>query len=181
MLQLAETDSDLQDLEQLRAEHEAREAAAVDLRRVVGTLGEVAAVLGVELGTVRDWRTGANPMPGDEGRYDLVEVLLWRCDRLKANAGNVKSPEVRELELRQLAADVGMRELKTRKARGELVSRMVAKAATAGILNDVRVQLEAIPELIGACVPPEMRDMVVRECRQQVELICQHMSNKAGE
>ena len=120
-------------------------------------------------------------MPGSEGRWDLQEITRWRCDRLKANAGNVKTQERIDLETRQLAAEVSMKETKDAKLKGQLVDRRAAKAALAAILNEARVQLEAIPERCGASIPPEMRADIIEELRQQVALILRKMANKATE
>lgn len=158
-----------------------RGSGGTSSRWVVSSLGEVAQLVGVELQTVKEWRTGADKMPGTEGRWDIIQIFRWRCERLKANAGNVKTQEQRDLELRELAAEVASKELKLRKARGELISRDASKAATASILNEARVQLEAIPSILGASIPPDLRSDLVHELEQQIKLICRKMASKATE
>lgn len=148
-------------------------------RWIVPTLGDVAEFLGVEVSTVWGWRTGANQMPGAEGRWDLQEITQWRCTRLKAASGQVKSARQLELEEQEQEIKVTRDRAKLRKELGELVSRPVAKAAQAAQLNDIRVLLEGVAEVIGASVPPEFKNIVVREVQQQVSLICQFMANKA--
>src|SRR5579872_7047791 len=42
-------------------------------RFTAATLGEVAGFLGVQLQTVKEWRTGPDPMPGSEGEWPLAD------------------------------------------------------------------------------------------------------------
>lgn len=152
----------------------------MESRWVVETLGEVAEFFGVELVTVREWRTGPTPMPGEPGAYDIKAATRWRCEKLKGNI-NQKSKEMVELEIREKQADVQKKELNVRKQRGDLVSRTAIKAAVSGLLNDARLQLEAIPGVVAAHVPPDMRNLIRQEWEQQISLILRGFAGKAGD
>lgn len=175
----AETPEDLAAVQQLWTEKESAGAGESVGKWTVKTLGEVAEFLGVELVTVRDWRTGPIPMPGKPGCYNLKEIVAWRCDRLKTSGGIQKPKEVLELELREKQIDVAKKELALRKSRGDLVSRAAAKAKVFEILNDARCQLEAVPGIVGAHVNPEFKDDLVNEWEQQIGLILRTMAGKA--
>ena len=169
-LEQAQTEQEIEEIERL-----------IDMRRsrwFVPMLADIAELFGVEVQTVREWRTGPQPMPGSEGRWNIKDIVQWRCDRLKANS-SVKSREVVELELREKQADVAKKELIVRQKRGDLISRTAAKAKVFEILNDARCQLEAIPGIVGARVDPDHRDELVNEWEQQISLILRTMAAKA--
>lgn len=132
----------------------------------------------MELVSVREWRTGPTPMPGDPGAWDLKAIARWRCDRLKGNV-NQKSKELVELEIREKQADVQKKELGVRKQRGDLVSRIAVKGELANVLNEARLQLEAVPGVIASRVPTELRDQMREEWEQQIAIILRTMSSKA--
>lgn len=159
---------------------ELERAYGIGSRWVVTSLGDVAAFLGVELQTVKEWRVGPVRMPGEEGCWDLSAITQWRCERLKANAVNAKSVEQIELANRLSAAEVGLKELRLAQARGELVGRDEAIAKLWDMYNQCRVQLEAIPGIIGGVIPPEIRADVVHEIEQQIRLICRQMASQAA-
>jgi hypothetical protein len=150
----------------------------LESRWVVETLGDVAEFFGVELVTVREWRTGPVPMPGDQGAWDLKAITRWRCERLKANV-NAKPKEIQELEIREKQIDVAKKELILRQKQGDLVSRTAAKAKLFEIMNDARVQLEALPGAMGSRVDPKYRDDLTQSLEKQVRLILKAMQNKA--
>lgn len=149
-------------------------------RWLVATLGEVADFLGVEVQTVREWRTGRNAMPGDEGQWDLQEITQWRCNRLKANAGNVKPPEILELERKELELDVAKKDLAHRSKRGDLVERAAVKAQLAEVLNRVRTDVEAIPSELSPSIPSALRSELTHQMEQQIGSILRKMSQQSS-
>lgn len=148
-------------------------------RWIVETLADVAKFFRVSNTTIQNWKQQSVGMPGVDGAYDLSEICEWR--RSLDREATSKTQEQRDLELRELAAEVASKELKLRKNRGELISRDASKAATASILNEARVQLEAIPSILGASIPPDLRSDLVHELEQQIKLICRKMASKAAE
>lgn len=146
---------------------------------VVPTLGDVAQFLGVQLPTVWGWRSGANPMPGDEGNWNLSEITQWRCDRLKALGANAKSAEQAELELAMLKEDLKKKELANRLKAKELVSREVVLAKVAEMFNEARMLIEAIPADVGPLMPPEIRNELTVKIGQMFALALRKMAQKS--
>lgn len=138
----------------------------------VGTLGEVARLVGVELQTVKEWRSGPNAMPGSEGRWDIVEIFRWRCDRLKANGSNAdKSAEMKELELRDLQAIVEKRELQARESRKELLPKDAVKSLSMAVCSVFRNATDTIQREFG----PEaykVLSLACDEAERQVRDVC---------
>lgn len=155
----------------------ARGSGGTNNRWVVSQVSDIARFFRVSLTTITNWRNATPPMPGVDGRWDLSEIAEWR--RLQDRSGNVKSQERIDLETRELAAEVSMKETKDKKLKGLLVDRAAAKAAVANILNEARVQLEAVPGIIGSSVPPDIRQEVIHELSQQISLILKKMATKA--
>lgn len=176
----AQTPEDLQAAADLIAEAEKLKGSGVNPARwTVETLGEVAAFFGVEGQTVREWRTGSNRMPGEQGQWDLSEITQWRCNRLKALGANAKSPEQAEIELAMLKEDLKKKELANRLKAGELVSRVAIKAKVAEMFNEARMGMEALPELLGPMLPPETRTDTTIKVGQAVNLHLRKMAQKA--
>lgn len=176
----AETPEDLEAVRQLWAEKETLAGSGGSPSKwCVETLGDVAEFLGVEQATVRDWRTGPTPMPGESGKYNLKEIVAWRCERLKQSGGTQKPREVIELELREKQIDVAKKELALKKSRNELVSRKAAKAAQFAINNEVRCRLESMTGQVTSGLDPSTQAHVKNELDQQIKLILTAMSQKA--
>lgn len=167
-LAAAKTDAEVQEIEAL--------LNATQSQFEVRTLAEVAELLGLELQTVKQMRTGPNPMPGREKHWNMIDIFRWRCDRLQRSSAAGKPAEILELERRQLAADVEKRELAVQIARGDLVERSAVKSELLNVLNTVRTQIEAIPSEIGPSLPPELRSNIIHELQQQLRLILRKMS-----
>ena len=115
----------------------------------VQSLGEVARLVGMELQTVKEWRSGPNPMPGSEGAWDIVEIFRWRCDKLKAASGGGKTQEILDLERRDLQAIVEKRELDARNARGEMLPKDVMHAGMMSVFLTLRQGIEVVQRQFG--------------------------------
>ena len=148
-------------------------------RWIVASLGEVAEFLGVEVSTIWGWRGGANPMPGEQGNWDLQAITQWRCERLKANSNQTKSKDQAEVELAILRQDLLKKELANRMKAGELVARVAAAAKVAEMFNESRMGIEAIPELLGPMLPPEIRTEATIKIAQTIKLILRKMAQKS--
>lgn len=177
----AQTPEDLQAAADLIAEAEKLKGSGVSPARwTVETLGEVAAFFGVEGQTVREWRSGANPMPGDQGQWDLSDITRWRCDRLKALGANAKSPEEKEIEIAISREDLIKRRLANQLKAKELVMRVAAAARVAEMFNEARMGMEALPELLGPMLPPELRTELTIKVAQAIKLHLRKMAQKAN-
>lgn len=179
-MELAETPEDLAEVERLLAEREQSLGSGVRSNPwVVPTLGDVAQFLGVQLPTVWGWRSGANPMPGEEGNWNLSEITQWRCDRLKALGANAKSPEDKEIETAISREDLIKRRLANQLKAKELVMRVAAAAKVAEMFNEARMGMEALPELLGPMLPPELRTELTIKVAQAIKLHLRKMAQKA--
>ena len=90
-------------------------------RYTVKTLGEVAAFFGCALQTVKQWRTGPDPMPGRPGAFDLAEIARWRIRRAEARYPDTTSNE-QQLKEAKLAVQIQGMQRKNRVAEGSLIS-----------------------------------------------------------
>ena len=97
MLAECESAEDLAALEALAAE--------LPVQRIVRTLGEVAAVLGVQPQTVRAWRMESPPMPGEPGSYDIDQIEAWKAQRALRN----EVPGMAELNVASQRAEFARR------------------------------------------------------------------------
>lgn len=184
----AETPEDLEAVRQLLAESEilagtgepVGSSAAGSNRWVVSTLSEVAEFFDLSIQSMWAWRSGANPMPGEEGHWDLREIVRWKLERAAKASVSQKSARVLELEERQLAADVEKRELAVSNARGELVLRTSVKATLADVLNRARTEIEAIPSELGPSIPADVRSELTHQITQKVRLILRKLSQERG-
>jgi hypothetical protein len=177
LAELAETPEDFELVQQLLLE---REALAGTGGRVghwcVMTLQEVADFFEMSLPSMWVWRS--NGMPGEEGCWDIRDIVRWDRDKRKVSSGQQKSPELIQLEIEEKTIDVGKKKLAFRLQRNQLVDRAAAKAMIAQILNETRVLIEAIPGKIGPSIPPEIRTDLTHEWTQQLALILTKMAQK---
>jgi hypothetical protein len=153
----AKTEEELSTLEQLMLS-----------RFHVGSLGEVARLVGVELQTVKEWRSGPNPMPGSEGQWDIVQIFRWRCDRLKAASGGGKTQEIMELERRDLQAIVEKRELNARNARGEMMPKDLMHSGLMSAFLVLKQGMEVVQRQFG----PEAHkilEQAIGECIRKID------------
>jgi hypothetical protein len=140
-----------------------------------GTLGEVAAFLGVQLQTVKEWRTGPDPMPGAEGAYPLPEIVRWRFAKLQflaRPAGGKAAKEEIHLEI-----DNARLLLKLRNESGELVSRDAAKTAVRQLFHRLRGQLQPLPEVLASAVPAASRADFLFDARSRIQLLLTSLAN----
>ena len=148
---------------------------------IVKTLGEVATALNCSRETCKGWRLDTPPLPGSDGAWDLVAILLWRCERLKASKSTSKSHEREAAELRILKAEAEKKELAAADARGDLIHKSDGINVMFAMFNEARIGIEAIPGIIGNTIPPDLRANVVHEIKHQIELILRHLAAKANE
>ena len=140
---------------------------------IVRTLAQVAEWFGMELQTVKQWRSSS--CPGVEGAYDLREIARWRIQRVK----NERAEPTRknELEQQQLELSNARLLLKLKKEAGELVSRIAAKSSIRQMFARLKSQLEPIPELLAPLLPNELRADFRRDCAERVRILLQQISN----
>lgn len=176
----AKSPEDLQAAIELIEEFErSKGSGATAARWIAATLGEVAEFFGVEAQTVREWRTGAKPMPGSEGTWDLSAIAQWRCNRLKSLGANAKSQEEIDLDMA-----IKREDHKKRLLANQIKAKTVADRATmigkvAEMNNEARMLIEAIPDNLSPLLPPEIRSEGTAKIRQDIALILKKMAQKA--
>lgn len=139
------------------------------------TLGDVAGFFGVELPTVKQWRCGPNPMPGNEGAWPLDEIARWRVAKAQAlvrDPGLLSELEKENLELANLR-----HRIKLRKEAGELVDRAAAKATIAQMFHRIRGRLQAMPEELASGMPGDLRNRLLVEIQDRMRLLLREMEN----
>lgn len=144
-------------------------------RFILRTLGQVAAFLGVQLQTVKEWRTGPHPMPGAEGRWPIDEIVRWRIAKLQYTS---REPQAKSaLENENLEISNARQLLKLRTEAGELVSRSAAKAAIAQLFHRLRSQLEPLPDLLATTVPTAHRGDFLIDANHRMKLFLTELAN----
>lgn len=118
----------------------------------VKTLGEVAAIFGVGLDAVKQWRTGPDPMPGQPKAWPVYEIVRWRFAR------TVREPrpanEKREtLELTKLETEVKHRQKRLSLLEGRLIDVEIATRVIERVIVEFNSLLEQVTERVIAAVP----------------------------
>lgn len=169
------TAEQLADLDRLIGEDPSPHSSEGTPRWTVRRLGEVAAFFGVQLQTVKEWRSGPDRMPGEEGAWRLDEIARWRVAKAQYTG---RDPSARSaLEKEKLEINVSRDRLRLRQEGGELVSRDAAKAAVQQMFHRVRGQIEPLPEQLASSVPAAARPDYLLVARERVHLVLTEMSN----
>lgn len=145
----------------------------------VRTLGEVAAIFGVGLDAVKQWRTGPDPMPGRPKAWPVYEIVQWRFARVM---GPKETADQRDaLELRKLSAEVEAKEMALRQKAAALVDRAAAIATITEMFNRVRQRLLAAPEELASALPQSLRSDFVVELKHKMNLILKEFESWSGD
>jgi hypothetical protein len=178
MLAECETPEDLAALEALAAEIPVQPEP-----RILRTLGEVAAFLGVQPQTVRAWRMESPPMPGEPGRYDLDAIEAWKAQRALRN----ELPGMAELNVASQRAELARRleSVRGKQLRNEILTervvslREVNRDALTG-LSIVDSRLKRLPTEVAANVPEELAEVIRNEVQQTITVTLQMLNNDLG-
>ncbi len=135
---------------------------------IVPTLEAVAGFFGVHPDTPRGWRTGADPMPGAPGRWDLSAIAQWRARRTERTG---LSEELRAVEIRLKTAQAQAKELENKATSGELVERAEVELWAATALIQLREGVMSLPEMLATPSPPELREFVRSESDRHVRSV----------
>jgi hypothetical protein len=170
----ATTPQDLQAALELIEEAERQALAAAEQQRewTVRTLADVARFFGVATQTVKQWRIDPEPMPGEEGAWPLAEIVRWKLAKATAQA----RPAEGGVESRTKQIELERRQLKLAKERGELVSRVAAQQAIAGMFARLRTRLEALPDQL-ATRPSERPEELRTYCASRIHQLCKELAN----
>lgn len=151
LLNSATTDEELAEIERLLQS---------DCKFTATTLGEIAELFGVNVQTVKQWRTESPPMPGVSGAYPIGDVIRWRLAKVQNNDLNTAQKQ-QNLELGEIKLQTERMELA--KAKGELLDRSDVELWAATALIEAREMIMSLPEMLATSSPPELRDFVRSE------------------
>lgn len=151
--------------------------------RIVRTLGEVAAYLGVQPQTVRAWRMESPPMPGEPGRYDLDQIEAWKAQRASRN----ETPGMAEVNVASQRAELWRRleSVRGKQLKNEILTervvslREVNRDALTG-LSIVDSRLKRLPTEVAANVPEELAEVIRNEVQQTITVTLQMLNNDLG-
>lgn len=150
--------------EELKAAHdlfnEWRARQTEGNRWQVRTLGEVAEFFGLHAQTVKQWRTESPPMPGDEGRWDLQEIVLWRFQKLNNRRENPMRDSRDLVEIEKREAEVRALLRKEQQELGNLLPADVWQEFARELLSMIRSRIEDLPEIVADHVPADLRAFV---------------------
>lgn len=136
----------------------------------VKTLGEVAEFFGLHAQTVKQWRTETPPMPGEEGRWDLQAIVLWRFQKLNNRRDNPIRDSRDLIEIEKREAEVRALLRKEQQEIGNILPADVYAEFCRELLGMIRTSLEELPESIAEHVAPDVRHLFhVPEDQQKSE------------
>ena len=132
---------------------------------IVPTLVAVTRFFGVHPDTPRAWQTGADPMPGEPGRWDLSAIAQWRGRRTERGG---LGDELKAIEIRLKTAQASAKEIEFRERQGELVALPEVERWTATVRIEALEQLMSLPETLATSLLPELREFVRSESDRHV-------------
>lgn len=144
-------------------------------RWIVSRLQEVADFFDVAYPTVKEWRTGPDPMPGTAdkqglGRFDLREIARWKIRRSREAAqAQVRSPKTL-IEEQLKSVQLEQEKLALAKQQRQLVRRDAVMAEAKSIMARLAGRLDQLPDELAALVPDaQLRSEIVVAIRQGID------------
>lgn len=176
LLASADTPEDLQAVEQLLAEQEARQSQRP--KWTATTLAEVAEFFGLALQTVKQWRTESPPMPGGDGGYPMKEVVAWRLAKLQNNSTS-DAKKLAEVESIRLVNE--RRQMENAHKRGLLIEREEIERDMSLLWSRLSARLQGIPDRISTLVPAEIKATAKQRVEQEIHVIQKEFTDSLGE
>ena len=176
LLASADTPEDLQAVEQLLAEQEARQSQRP--KWTATTLAEVAEFFGLALQTVKQWRTESPPMPGGDGGYPMKEVVAWRLAKLQSNSTS-DAKKLAEVESIRLVNE--RRQMENAHKRGLLIEREEIERDMSLLWSRLSARLQGIPDRISTLVPAEIKATAKQRVEQEIHVIQKEFTDSLGE
>lgn len=140
---------------------------------IAKTAGELALLLGVHERTVTGYKSQGIPQR-DDGTFDAVAVLKWM--RTDGPWRPKESSNKTELEAEKLQVDIDLARLKLERERGKLLDRAETLATVETMFNLVRARLDAIPDELGAALPPDLQADAVHDWKRKIQLVLGEMA-----
>lgn len=139
------------------------------------TLAEVAEWFGLELQTVKQWRSSG--CPGVEGAYDVQQIARWRVAKGQNNSPPRDLSVKQRLEEQSLELNNARLEVRLRRESGELVSRSAAKAAIQQMFARLKGQLETLPDQLAPLVAQDVRADFRLDAQTRIRTLLQQLAN----
>lgn len=176
LLSLCQTPEDFAQYDLWEADVVAREAKQG--KWIARTLGEVAEFLGVALQTVKQWRMETPAMPGDDGKYDLQQVVKWRLDKvLQSDLAAAKRQQ--DFELGKIQVETKQIELDREK--GLILDRHDVELWAAQQIVRARETIMQLPEMLAASAPQDLKDFVRSEADRHCRGVLDSLSRGASQ
>lgn len=175
----AKTPEELESVRKLAKELMANEgqAAPAASRWVVRTLAEVAEFFSVATQTAKQWRTETPPMPGEEGAWDLQEIVKWRHDRATAGTSRFAKAQ-QELERGQVKLEKEKLELQL--LQSSVLDREEVEEWASVVLAETRELITQLPGAVSSVCNTQDRDGVLAQAddivRQTLECLFERLT-----
>ncbi len=151
--------------------------------RVVASMPLVGKEFGVSAITIRQgWK--ANGMPGGDGKYRLVDILIWRLEHNKKNEKYTKSrtegsSRMKEIELERAEVALASAKASYEESGGQLVAREQVKAEVSAMLSVFSKTLLDIPRSLAPLLPEKFVSTIVPESEKLIRHALRALSEKA--
>jgi|GEM_PF-6820635 len=146
----------------------------LECEHVVRYLREVAEFLGLQPTTMKGWRRAG--MPGWAGRYDLLEVALWRIKRIKGEGVATDAQGVpTDPRARKSHYDALRSKLRYETEIGQRVDRAVYEQG----LLDRSLWFCAVLRSLPGQLSPVLAGKTVTECRTVIRSHCRKIQQQA--
>jgi phage terminase Nu1 subunit (DNA packaging protein) len=143
--------------------------------------GRLAEVCGVSAPTVDHWVISGCPFVTRGGRgkawaFNSADVMAWRIERAKDDAGGAAPADERDLKLRRLKALTELDELELAKARGEVAPLDQVTRTMEMAFGEVRAALRAVParaarRILGETNETRVKAVLLDEIDQALEAL----------
>jgi len=151
--------------------------------RVVASMPLVGQEFGVSAITIRQgWK--ANGMPGGDGKYRLVDILIWRMEHNKKNEKYTKSrsegsSRLKEIELERAEVALAAAKSNYEESGGQLVARDQVKSEVSAMLAVFSKTLLDIPRSLTPLLPEKFVSAVIPELEKLIRHALKALSEKS--
>ena len=173
LIDSAETPEQIQFAETMLLQLEAQEHARS--RFICRTLQEVAEFFSVSVSTVKGWRVENPAMPGDDGGYDLREIVHWRIAR-QSTSPLKEEKQRQEIRLNEIRVETQQIELD--KLRGSLVPLKDVEEWAAAAIIAFKTEMMRIPAAVAQLAPIEHQGRLELQAEEYIIAAMASLRNK---
>lgn len=157
--------------------------------KVVGTHAQVGAHFDLSGNTIKQsWAPQGMPTT-DDGRYSLIDVLIWRLGYLDEResrrtyaglSGDQLKRQLAEEELRKLQLQADRLQREEQQAMGNLIDRNDAVSGLRAYSAALAEHLESLPDQVAPMLPIETASEIVEEMRGGIRRYLEQFRNKSA-